>query len=1217
MHQRSKLARIAAAAAVAVASLVTSVLAPGSPTTAFAAMQTDLVGPPGSAQFAQNVLVLSNGNFVVTDPGFSSGSTNGVGAVYLYSGATHEVISTLTGSEAGDHVGSGSLVAVGTSNFVVWSPDFHNGGTTAVGAVTWVSGSTGLNNAVTVTNSLIGAGSVSVTTLSNHNYVVSDPAWSVGASKDIGAVTWGDGNSGVSGVVGTGTSLVGSAAGDSVGVRVLALTNGNYVVESPSWASGGIADAGAVTWEPGSSSGSRTIGPVSATNSFVGTTAGDFIGSDGVALSNGDYVIDSPGWNRAGAAHAGAVTWRDGTIQASTYRSPVQSHPLVIDNQVTTANSLVGTSASELVGLESVHPLANGNYVVSSHHFGGHLGAVTLRQGAYPAGHAGADLTAANSLTGSTQGDVIGGGAVVALSDGNFVVGSPSWHAPVGSVGAVTWVSGTTGAPGATVTAGNSLVGSTVDDLVGEILDSRHPNVVALSGGRYAVAAPSWDDGAKQDVGAVVLGAAGGATTGTIAATTALVGDQAGDAVGDLGLSVLTNGDAVVSSAHWHGSAGAATWIDVASGRTVGAISPSNSLVGSTPGSAVAGGVTVLANGNYVVDSPHWSTPSTSEVGASTWGNGASGTIGVVSATNSLVGSAADDQVGWATDALPDGSYVVGSRSASGNVAHAGAVTLADVVGSHGTLLVQRTVYGTTDLDDFQVMPAFATDGSVVIDRPRDEMVTLLRPDTTPPSFTSAHTNVAVAAAPGSTSAVVNYTNPIGVDDVGTPTVACAPSSGSTFSIGTTTVTCTATNSEPLTATTSFTVTVTQAASPTPAPTSPTGSPSTTTPTSGSEAPVTDYVAVPPARLADTRPGQTTVDGMFAGVGQLAAGSTLQLSVAGRGGVSPGAVAATLNVTVTEPMAPGFLTVYPCGTPQPTASNVNYEAGETIPNAVLTKIGANGQVCLFVQSALQLVVDVDGWYPPSTSYRSLEPARLLDTRPGSTTIDGLGAGGGAVAAGSVTVLPVAGRAGVAADASSVVLNATVTEPTAGGYATVYPCGDSPPTASNLNYTTGLTIPNLVVAEVGANGDVCIFTQAATHLVIDVDGFFPADSTYIPLPPARLLDTREGGSTIDGQQLGAGIRAAGMVTDVHVVGRGGVEANASTAVLTITVTDSTGSGYVTVYPCGTEPPLASNLNYSAGQTIPNTVITEIGAGGDVCIFNSQPTQLLADVAGSFH
>ena len=117
------------------------------------------------------------------------------------------------------------------------------------------------------------------------------------------------------------------------------------------------------------------------------------------------------------------------------------------------------------------------------------------------------------------------------------------------------------------------------------------------------------------------------------------------------------------------------------------------------------------------------------------------------------------------------------------------------------------------------------------------------------------------------------------------------------------------------------------------------------------------------ARILETRAGSPTVDGQFAGVGALAAGAVLQLPVAGRGGVAADASAVVMNVTVTQAQGPGFITVYPCGSPRPNASNLNYGVGQTIPNSVTSKIGAGGKVCLFSFAATDVIVDVDGYYP--------------------------------------------------------------------------------------------------------------------------------------------------------------------------------------------------------------------------------------------------------------
>lgn len=86
------------------------------------------------------------------------------------------------------------------------------------------------------------------------------------------------------------------------------------------------------------------------------------------------------------------------------------------------------------------------------------------------------------------------------------------------------------------------------------------------------------------------------------------------------------------------------------------------------------------------------------------------------------------------------------------------------------------------------------------------------------------------------------------------------------------------------------------------------------------------------------------------------------------------------------------------------------------------------------------------------------------------------------------------------------MNVTATGPTSDGYFAVFPCGNPVPNASNLNYKSGASIANLVISKLGARGDLCIKTSAATHLIVDVTGYFPAGSSYEALQPARLLYT---------------------------------------------------------------------------------------------------------------
>jgi hypothetical protein len=159
------------------------------------------------------------------------------------------------------------------------------------------------------------------------------------------------------------------------------------------------------------------------------------------------------------------------------------------------------------------------------------------------------------------------------------------------------------------------------------------------------------------------------------------------------------------------------------------------------------------------------------------------------------------------------------------------------------------------------------------------------------------------------------------------------------------------------------------------------------------------------------------------------------------------------------------------------------------PNAVLTPVGANGKVCIFTLAATDIIVDINGAFEAYSGFDALTPARIMETRSGFSTIDGLHNDIGVRPAGTTYELPVIGRAGVPAGATAVSLNVTAVSPQAPGYVTVFACGTSRPVASNINYGPGDVAPNAVLTPVGANGKVCIFTLAATDIIVDINGAF--------------------------------------------------------------------------------------------------------------------------------
>lgn len=379
-------------------------------------------------------------------------------------------------------------------------------------------------------------------------------------------------------------------------------------------------------------------------------------------------------------------------------------------------------------------------------------------------------------------------------------------------------------------------------------------------------------------------------------------------------------------------------------------------------------------------------------------------------------------------------------------------------------------------------------------------------------------------------------------------------------------------------------------------------------------------VAVPPARLLETRsgPNMVTVDGRDQGVGQIPTGAVYPLLVRGRAGVAADAASAMVTVTVTQPVGSGFVTVFPCDQPRPRASNLNFTPGQTVADIAIAPIAADGTICLFTSSTTHLIVDVNGYITADTSGPvAVTPARLLETRAGDGlgTIDGRDQGVGVIESGTVRPLLVRNRGGVAANAASAVVTLTVTDPTLRGFITVFPCDQPIPRASNLNFVAGQTVADVAISPIAADGTICLYASATTHLIVDVNGYLPPTATGLSgVAPARLFETRSGPGlgTVDGRDQGVGIRPRGTAYALAVRGRGGVSVDAAAVMLTVTVTEPVAAGFITVYPCDQGMPVASNLNFVAGQTVAGLAITPIADNGTICLFTSSTTHLVVDV-----
>ena len=273
---------------------------------------------------------------------------------------------------------------------------------------------------------------------------------------------------------------------------------------------------------------------------------------------------------------------------------------------------------------------------------------------------------------------------------------------------------------------------------------------------------------------------------------------------------------------------------------------------------------------------------------------------------------------------------------------------------------------------------------------------------------------------------------------------------------------------------------------------------------------------------------------------------------------------------------------------------------------VLAVLMVAGPVPLMGAAPAQAAPPTEG----QSSYVAQDPVRVLDTR------EGLGAPKAPVGPGGTVDLVVAGRYGVPAGATAVVLNATATRTRGATDVRVYPTPTdaSFPDVSNLNAAVGETVANLVTVPVGSNGAVRLRSSGGpVDLIADLQGYFvlgASGASYTGLTPLRLLDTRDTRSPLQ-----AGVPRALVVRG----GATGVPDAAVAVTLNATAVSPTTGTDVRVYPtrAAGSPPMVSNLNTAAGRTRAAAVVVPVGDGGTVQLLSSSGVvHLVVDVSGYY-
>jgi hypothetical protein len=751
--------------------------------------------PDGDSNVNLIETFLSDSRILVNDPSVSFAGVPG--AAYFFDGSTNALLGVLYGAEAFGEADTILGSGLASTKLFLFAPDADVAGVTDADALTWVdldpAGATtptvrfvdGSSTGVIGSSlSLVGSstGDFSGYSLSGayagfnadlggsvYNYLVLTPGWDRGGTADAGAITWIEGVSGqlsgaVNGaVIGTGHSLVGSSTGDFAAPYLRDLQSQadyNRLVLTPLWDNGSQVDAGALTWinaATGLLADGATGGEIGASHSLLNTgsaiynfpdfedptrinnTYQFYTVRDDFSQGSGSLLVYSGGWDDGSVVDAGAITWMNGRtgrlVDGST------------GGAITAGNSLVGSQPGDLRWPDDV--AYDDSY---SFYYYAYLN--------------------------NSQGTVPGEAGSVPVS--TVLIGHPYWdNGSATNAGFALWLNldASTGvgrladgSPAAGVIgAGNALVGSSTNDVIGDYWAMQDLYAYELANQRILLLNHQWDNITLTDTTSGLVAADAGAVTwinplsgaladgspafGVISSRTSLVGTSTNDLIGWSIQQVLVQQsyditpNVLITAPGWDqgtvADAGALLWIrgsdgslaqDAASTNlpppAVGNVSSTTALVGSSDGDGVGSGLNYL-NGpfdselgvyptaNLLLATPGWDNGDAVDAGAVTWisldtGRLSSGApaLGSLGSMNSLVGSAAGDQLGsdvefnfvWSFYQPQNALILSPEWDAGPGIEDAGAVTwisrdtgkLATGADSFGTLSARTSLVGSS-----------------------------------------------------------------------------------------------------------------------------------------------------------------------------------------------------------------------------------------------------------------------------------------------------------------------------------------------------------------------------------------------------------------------------------------------------------------------------------------------------------------------------------------
>jgi len=252
-----------------------------------------------------------------------------------------------------------------------------------------------------------------------------------------------------------------------------------------------------------------------------------------------------------------------------------------------------------------------------------------------------------------------------------------------------------------------------------------------------------------------------------------------------------------------------------------------------------------------------------------------------------------------------------------------------------------------------------------------------------------------------------------------------------------------------------------------------------------------------------------------------------------------------------------------------------------------------------------------GANPGALLFVPVTPCRVADTRGALGAFGGPTMTGGAIRS---FALPQS-SCGIPATAQAYSLNVTVVPQGALSYLTLWPAGQAQPLVSTLNSFGGAVVANAAIVPAGANGAVSVFVTNTTDVILDIDGYFTNATggvAFYAAIPCRVADTRNA----DGA-LGGPFMPATQTRNFPVLSSPcAIPASASAYSMNVTVVPSGPLAYLSTWPTGQAQPNVSTLNSFTGKVVANAAIVPAGAGGDISVYVTDPTDVILDTNGYF-